>query len=406
MTTRFDKEKEDNSSIVLGYEGYSHPEQYTIPSCGLEDLDYAVFNLFDNQLPLYYEHQGQQKKIPVIFATGERFAILRRNKPLTDKTGALVLPLISITRTSLENTPQKGMANNQLFPEVLVRRISKDNVKWRQKNNFEGFESLNSTKKTNKTEYNLAPQIKNNIYETIEIPPVKYFGATYEISLWSSFTQQMNDLLTTIMSAYTINPGQQFRIESKKGYWFPAFVESNFSQDTNYADYTDAERYIKYNMTLNATGYILAPNILGGKVSLKSLVSAPNISFETLFSNTDTSPNVGGISSNDPNARILDNILTENSPNISQKVGYKAIDSITALNSYDKSSAQVTGESDLEPYDTFGNINTNDTKVKKVAIVDKEGKVVNVKASVSANGELVYDQKYAEKIFNISNSNN
>ena len=81
MATRFDKLKEDNNSIVSGYEGNTHPEEYTIPSCGLEDLDFAIFNLFNKQIPLYYDHHGEQKKIPVIFATGERFAILRRKEP-------------------------------------------------------------------------------------------------------------------------------------------------------------------------------------------------------------------------------------------------------------------------------------------------------------------------------------
>ena len=279
MATRFDKLKEDNNSIVSGYEGNTHPEDYTIPSCGLEDLDYAIFNLFNSQIPLYYDHHGEQKKVPVIFATGERFAILRRNKPLTDKKGALILPLISITRSGLDNVPQKGIANNQMFPEVMTRRISRDNTEWRQLNNFEGFEHITHTVKKNQTDFNLKPQLENNIYETIEIPPVKYFGATYEISVWSSFTQQMNNIITTIMSAYTINPGQQFRVESKSGYWFPAFIESSFNQDANYQDFTDAERYIKYNMTMTATGYILAPNIMNGKVALKSMISAPTLSF-------------------------------------------------------------------------------------------------------------------------------
>ncbi len=403
MATRFDKLKEDNNSIVSGYEGNTHPEDYTIPSCGLEDLDYAIFNLFNSQIPLYYDHHGEQKKVPVIFATGERFAILRRNKPLTDKKGALILPLISITRSGLENVPTKGIANNQMFPEVMARRISKDNTEWRQLNNFEGFEHITHTVKKNQTAFNLKPQLENNIYETIEVPPVKYFGATYEISVWSSFTQQMNEILTTIMSAYTINPGQQFRVESKKGYWFPAFVESSFSQDTNYQDFTDAERYVKYNMTMMATGYILAPNIMNGKVALKSMVSAPTLSFETLVDDLNIGPVVGGIPVNDPDARVLDELRVEGDPRIAQRVGASAVDSMRSMNDFDKSGAYVTGESDLLPYDFVGERSSRATKKRKVLIKGSDGDVVAVKANVGSNGETLYDQKYAEKVFNISN---
>ena len=118
MSTRYDKTTEDNSSIISGYEDTNKAYDYVIPSCGIEDLDFAIFNLFNKQIPLFFEIQGEVKKIPVIFATGERFAILRRKQPITDKSGALILPLISITRTNLENKPQKGIANNEMLPET------------------------------------------------------------------------------------------------------------------------------------------------------------------------------------------------------------------------------------------------------------------------------------------------
>ena len=100
----------------------------------------------------------------------------------------------------------------------------------------------------------------------------------------------MNDLVTAIMSSYTINPGRQIKLESKKGYWFPAFFDSSISQDTSYADFTDSERYIRHTLTLSATGYILAPNVDGGKVGLKSIVSAPKISFDVMTNYTDLDP--------------------------------------------------------------------------------------------------------------------
>lgn len=409
MATRFDKLNEDNSSLISGYEETNKVYDYVIPSCGIEDLDYAVFNLFNTQIPLFYELHGEIKKIPVIFATGERFAILRRKKPITDKTGALILPLISITRTNLENKPQKGIANNELFPETFIRRIANNNTEYRQKNNFEGFKSLNHTNKntnSKKSKYNLKPQIKNNIYETIEIPPVKYIGASYEITVWSSFTQQMNKIIETIMSAYTLNPGQQFKIESKKGYWFPAFIESSFSQDTNYADYTDAERYIKYSMTLGSTGYILAPNIENGKVGIKSLVSAPQVSFEILDNPPQLDPQYMGIQSNNPDSRLLDEILDEDLPPVAQRIGTKAINSLDSLHNSDRSSAHAVGESNLEVYDFVGERSSNAKKQRKVVHKDSKGNTVEIRGVINSSGETIYDQKYAESIFNITIKDN
>lgn len=403
MSTRYDQNKEQKNKIVSGYEESQRSYDYVIPSCGLEDLDVAVFDLFNEQLPLFHTLQDEKLRVPVIFATGERFAILRRKKPITDNAGALILPLISITRGTIDNTPQKGMANNEMFPEVIARRIADNNVEWRQQKNFEGFNSIKHTSKKQNGDYSLKPQL-NNIYETLEIPPVKYFGCTYEITIWSSFTQQMNKLLTAIMSAYTLNPGRQFKIESRKGYWFPAFVDSSFSQDTNYSDFTDAERYIKHTLTINATGYILAPNIEGGKVGLKSIVSAPKISFDILSSNHIQKHQQVGVRSNDPNAKIFDDTKLENDYQVGQQSGIPAIRSLESLqNNVDN--VPVIFD-DLNGEDVVGNKNSENKTNKKIFITDKKGNKIPVVAQNQGLGETVFDQKYAEFIFNVSNNDN
>lgn len=408
MATRFDSNTEQDNKIISGYEDEKSYD-YIVPSCGLEDLDFAIFSLFDKQIPLYYDLEGETKKVPVVFATGERFALLRRKMPITDKRGTLILPLISISRGAIENNPSKGIANNQMFPEVVARRVASNNSAWRQLNNFEGIQNLSYTSKESDLKnpnFSLKPDLENNIYETIEIPPVKYFGTTYEITVWSSFTQQMNKLLETIMSAYTLNPGQQFRIESQKGYWFPAFVESSFSQDTNYADYTDAHRYIKYSMTISTTGYILAPNIRGGKVGIKSLISAPKFSFEVLQSTKDIDPKVKGIPANTADARMLLEDVNSNDGFISQITSVTDIDNLQNLLEYDKSHAFIAEPENLQKYDVVAEKSTNERTHAKVNLKDQDGNIVKVRAIQNTSGETVYDEKYAELIFNISNNDN
>ena len=339
MTTRFDKTESSNNTLVGGYEGQNFTSDNVIPSCGLEDVDKAVFNLFDNQIPLYYDKEGEQHKVPVIFATGERFAILRRKQPLQDKTGALILPLISITRSSLENVPQKGISNNQMFPHILKKRLSQKDLEHRQNKNIEGLEngsSLNRDNVNNK-DFLLNPRFKNNVVETIEIPPIKYFGVSYEVTIWSSFTQQMNRFLESIMSAYTINPGQQFRIESPKGYWFPAFIDSSFNMDASYNEFTDSERYIKYSFSVNSTGYLILPNIKGGKTALRSFLSAPQLSFDVEVGLDENIPNEIGIGANSADADIFDDLMTDDGYVPSQMVGVNDLDNALTLVQKDKS---------------------------------------------------------------------
>ena len=84
MSTRFDKVKADKVSKGTGHDGQNVAVDEFLPSCTIEDVDRALFNLFNVDVPLFYEFENNINRIPVIFATGERFAVLRRKKPLRD----------------------------------------------------------------------------------------------------------------------------------------------------------------------------------------------------------------------------------------------------------------------------------------------------------------------------------
>ena len=404
MTTKFDENKKRYAPS--GYEGQNYTEDYTIPSCGLEDLDKAVFNLFDKQIPLYFNLNGETKKVPVIFATGERFALLRRKQPIVDKKGALILPLVSITRSNIENIPQKGISNNQMFPHIVKKKLSKKDLIYRQLENKEKFSNVETNAKVDEdAEFSLEYGFRDNIIETIEIPPIKYFGSSYEVTIWSSFTQQMNKILETIISAYTLNPGQQFRIESDKGYWFPAFIEQSFSQDSNYADFTDAERYIKFTATLSATGYIIAPNIEGGKTSLRSFVSAPTINFEVLTDYVDTEPKIQGVQDGSSDASVLDDLVTDDGYVPSMQIGIDSLSNIEELNKFDKSKGYAANFNE-EKYksDIIAKRGTDYSKRVKRIFKDADGNAIPVMTTTSSGqGETLYDARFAEVLFNISN---
>ena len=390
-----------NRYAPTGYEG-NNESDYVIPSCGIEDLDKSVFNLFDKEMPLFYSHHGKRSKVPVIFASGERFAVLARKRPITDENGALILPLISIARTSIDNIPQKGISNNQMFPNTIVKRISKKDLAFRQSSNVEGLNNSEDSTSTDEPDISLKPRIEKNIIETIEMPPVKYFSANYEISIWSSFTQQMNKLLEAIMNAYTLNPGQQFQLESDKGYKFSGFIDSSFSQDANYSDFTDAERYIKYNLIMNATGYIIAPNIEGGKTALRSFLSAPKVSFDVATNNIDLLPTFGGVTSSSPDAHIFDDLRTEDDFVASQQVALDDGLNRDNLLDYDKSKGFAVGALESLNDNVAQRTSANNNK-KIVYMKDSNGKTIPVSVrQISKSGETIFDENAAEVLFNIS----
>ncbi len=343
MPTRMSRNETGVNAVKTGYEG-SNYATIEIPSCGIEDLDKAMFNLFNQDLSLFYEQEGERKRVPVIFATGERFALLKRKKPLRDRNGTIILPLISITRSSVENNPPKGSADNQMLPHIIKRKIAAEDVYLQQLKNKENAENAKNTYGQEeglikvdkvKKDFSLKPKLaSDNIYEFIEMPPIKYIGASYEVTLWTNYTQEGNRLIETIMSSYNLNAGQQFRIDSDKPYWFVAFADNAFSMDTSFAESTDTERYVKYTMTFVTNGYIVAPNMMGGKTSLRTFVSAPSVSFnvsEMTAKMRDYS--VVGTIDNSVDAHIFDDLQSEFDPLPGSAVGMNsaqnAIDVLT-----------------------------------------------------------------------------
>ena len=124
MSIRNSKKNGKGIYATPNAEEYNIPKDFDLPNCSIEDVDRALFELFNKDLPFFYKHKEGSKRAPVIFASGERFAILRRKKPLRDKSGVLILPLISIMRTGITQSPSIGAGTNQNQRVVVKQRLS------------------------------------------------------------------------------------------------------------------------------------------------------------------------------------------------------------------------------------------------------------------------------------------
>ena len=95
-------------AIIKNFDGDNVPDNFEFPPMGIENIDRAIFDLFDEQLRFEVTARGETRNVPVIFATGERFALTRRKKPLRDKNNANILPLISIVRENADIGSSQG----------------------------------------------------------------------------------------------------------------------------------------------------------------------------------------------------------------------------------------------------------------------------------------------------------
>jgi hypothetical protein len=335
MSTRYNTGKRyGRESINLGYEGSAKPENFSIPSCGLEDVDRALFNLFDKDIPLMcLQKDGSAKKVPVIFATGERFAITRRKDPLRDKNGAIIVPLVTISRSGIEQQAQKIIEMGDTGTIDISRRLSKEDPAYQRIVNAMGFESAgppgSGSRRTAQDRPGrvtggrlLEPNLSSGIYETISIPVPKFFTATYEVTIWTQFMQHSNEILTTIMSSYHNVRARSYRIETPSGYWFNATFEPAISSENTFDNMSEDERTIKHTMTIAVPAYIILPSSPGMPNGLRRTLSATQFSFG-FFDGVKDKKTSGNVDDMRIDTRLLDNVSTIDDPRITEAIGYQ-----------------------------------------------------------------------------------
>ena len=282
--------------------GGAASEQFTIPPCGIEDCDRAMHALFNETIKFSIQTYGggQQplylKKPQVIFATGEKFALAKKLRPPRDKNQVLLLPAISIRRTSIDQSPDDITSRgiNQFTGDLVIkRRLAPEDRDYQTLLNKFAFKNIpnlphsTDTKKIENLSDNhevkggvyMNPHFGQNIFEIFTIPQPQFFTATYEVIFWTSYHQHMNYMIETLLSSF-LPQGRMFRLGTDKGYWFIGYVEDSLSSQDNFDDFSNTERIIRYNFTMTVKGFILAPNGPANPVPIRRYLSAPTVVFE------------------------------------------------------------------------------------------------------------------------------
>ena len=305
--------------IIKKFDGDNVPDNFDFPSIGIENIDRALFNLFDKQLSFETSAKGVTKKVPVIFSTGERFVLTRRKKPIRDRNNTNILPLISIQRQNLDLGPNQGGKNTAISyraqPNYVIKHrlsekdrafqnlINKQNIKNQDnvasRSNFQNPSTslkaiegtiatrrdTNNLKFSKNAQISLKPDIETNIFEIINIPYPYFFAVTYNVTFWAQYMQQGNQMVEYLLNNLDV-PGGEFSIKTEEGYELVAFISDNINFENNFDSMTDDERIIKYSFDMTIPVYILNPKLEGQPNQLRSFYSAPIIDFSYIGSNS------------------------------------------------------------------------------------------------------------------------
>lgn len=312
MTTRYDSKGTANFGVpglTSGYEGNN--SDLFIPPVGIEDVDAALFALFDKEIAFEVstsdKNREEIKKVPVIFASSEKWALAKKQRGIRDKNGSLILPLITIVRTTIQQTPNDDIVgrgiNQQTGELIIARRFSKLDRGHQSLVNKLGIKTQKNiavspgdaesdqiattrnigelTDDPTFTEGGvLASNNRNNVFETIAIPTPQFYTSMFEITFWAQYQIQLNQMLERLISSF-LPQAQSWKLNTKAGYWFIAMVDGNvYNSETNIDDMSSEERMMKYKFSIKVPAYILASKTPGSPIPVKRYISSPIVSFD------------------------------------------------------------------------------------------------------------------------------
>ena len=200
------------------------------PKCTIEDVDFAIISYIRDVLRLQVTENGQMIDVPVMYANGEKWAQVQAKGYMRDRKGKIMTPVLSIRRGSVvERDTLKGLGvnNNPAGNDYVFQ--NKHSVE----NRYSRFTTQHLTKR--KKEYYLSP-----------VP--EFIDVSYELLLWTEYTEQMNSLVEQILPTNGFAYGTTFK--------FPVFM-SDVSFDTTNA--TGEDRVVRATIPLVCKASLLMP---------------------------------------------------------------------------------------------------------------------------------------------------
>ena len=219
----------------------------------IENVDGSVYD-YIKRLKIHATGPNGLEEAKLTWVSPERSLASKKERYFRDHTGALILPIIAIERTSIVKDPsKKGTAWGNIVPHDdekggsirIARRLKQDKT-----SNFVNSETKRRIGKIN------FPGLYSEriIYETISIPMPVYVECTYRITIRTEYQQQMNEILTPFI---TKPGGVNYILLPKNGHRYEGFIQQDFSQNNNYTSYTSEERKVETTLDIRVLAYLI-----------------------------------------------------------------------------------------------------------------------------------------------------
>ena len=192
----------------------------------LYDVDLAIAeHMIDTVVPTV-EVFREKVKIPVLYGNPERWKAVRKDGYLRDKQGVLQIPLIMFKRNSVnrDESMPSSMNRNVFYPTV---------TKFSKKHKYDRFSAMTGTQRP---------------VEQYNITMPDYVTVSYEVMIWTDFTEHMNEIVEAFQYATDEYWGD------KSGFKFRVKIDS-FDNTTEVGE--GSQRIVRTTFTMLVNAYLL-----------------------------------------------------------------------------------------------------------------------------------------------------
>ena len=223
------------------------------PSVTLMDMDSAITFYFENVIQPSVEDNGENVKVPIMYASPERWKAIQRDGFMRDKKRQTITPVIAYRRTAVEKDetlPQDKLdANNPNLFYTFEKKFS-------QQNRYDNFS----------TQIGNVPQKE---YYNVTFPD--YVTLSYDFIIWTSYIEQMNKIVERV-------------VYSDGAYWGdPDKMRFRSSVDTftDATEISDVERLVRTNFSVTMRGYLLPEGNFDHRSTTQKFLTPKRVIFGT-----------------------------------------------------------------------------------------------------------------------------
>ena len=207
-------------------------------SVSLMDMDSTIMYYFENVIKPQVVENGETIKVPIMYASPERWAAVQKQGFMRDAKRQVILPVIAFRRTGMEK--DDTIPVDKIDPEDPKFHYAFER-KFNSRNRYDNFS----------VQQGLLPQRE---YYNVAIPD--YMVLSYDFIVWTHYIEHMNKLIERINWSAGAYWGEPNRMRFR----------TNIDSYTDATEVTDRERIIRTEFSVSLKGYLIpeAYNELAG----------------------------------------------------------------------------------------------------------------------------------------------